>query len=212
MDGLPAAEALREVLAEARGAGFLGPGPIEPHISHADGFRVAAQQALGRAPQAFADLGTGGGVPGLVLGVRWADAQGFFVESGRRRAAWLREATARLGLDSRVEVVEERAEAAARRADLRERGEGVTARSFAEPAVTAEIASGFVKVGGMVVVSEPPERNRDRWPAVPLQRLGLLAAEPVSVAGAHFVVIAKGSPADARVPRPVGRPAKRPLW
>ena len=39
----------------------------------------------------------------------------------------------------------------------REHFEVVTARSFAGPAVTAEIAAGFVAVGGVLVVSEPPD-------------------------------------------------------
>src|SRR4051794_28553324 len=61
----PGSELLVDVLADARDAGFLGPGPIEPHIAHAEGFGAAAEQALGRAPENFADLGTGGGIPGL---------------------------------------------------------------------------------------------------------------------------------------------------
>src|SRR4051812_34590597 len=59
---------LIETLEEARTAGFLGPGPVEPHIRHAQGFAAAVVAALGREPANFADLGSGGGVPGLVLG------------------------------------------------------------------------------------------------------------------------------------------------
>src|SRR4051794_11853069 len=149
----PGSELLVDVLAEARDAGFLGPGPIEPHIAHAEGFGAAAERALGRAPENFADLGTGGGIPGLVLAIRWHAARGVFIESGQRRAAWLRDATARLGVDARVEVLEERAETSAPRPPLRERFDVVTARSFAAPGVTAEIAAGLVEVAGVLVVS-----------------------------------------------------------
>src|SRR3954452_6985030 len=149
----PGSELLVDILAEARDAGFLGPGPIEPHIAHAEGFGAAAEQGLGRAPENFADLGTGGGIPGFVLAIRWQAARGVFIESGQRRAAWLRDASARLAIEGRIEVLEQRAESSAHRPDLRECFDVVTARSFADPAVTAEIAAGLVRVAGVLVVS-----------------------------------------------------------
>lgn len=207
-----AAADLQEVLERARAAGFLGPGPVEGHIVHAEGFAVAAESALGHPPRNFADLGTGGGVPGLVLADRWPAAQGAFVETGQRRCAWLREAVAHLDMAGRVEVVEDRAEAVGRAPEWRERFEVVTARSFAGPAVTGEIAAGLVEPGGVLVVSEPPARDPLRWPAEQLAELGFAPAEFKEVSGAHFVVIRKIESAPARTPRAVGKPTKRPLW
>ena len=206
------AEDLRGVLERARAAGFLGPGPVEAHIVHAEGFAAAAESTLGHPPRNFADLGTGGGIPGLVLAVGWAEAQGVFVESGQRRCAWLREALARLDIEGRIEVVEDRAEAVGRPGPGREHFEVVTARSFAGPAVTAEIAAGLVEPGGILVVSEPPDPDTQRWPAEKLADLGFAPAEPTELAGAHFVVIRKARSAPDRIPRPVGKPSKRPLW
>ncbi len=207
-----AAESLSEVLARAREAGFLGPGPVEPHITHSEGFAGAVEGALGREPRNFADLGTGGGVPGLVLGQRWRETPGILVETGQRRCAWLREAAGLLSLEGRIEVVEDRAEAVGRPGPWRERFEVVTARSFAEPAVTAEIAAGLVEVGGILVVSEPPAPDPGRWPDQELGELGFAPAERSELAGAHFVVVRKRIPAPDRIPRGVGKPAKRPLW
>jgi 16S rRNA (guanine527-N7)-methyltransferase len=203
---------LLEVLERARAAGSLGPGPVETHVGHSEGFAEAAEAALGRIPATFLDLGTGGGVPGLVLSLRWTGARGFFVDSNQRRCAALREAVAFLGLGDRVEVIEERAEVVGRPGPHREQFEVVTARSFAEPAVTAEIAAGLVAVGGMLVVSEPPDPARDRWPDAGLAELGFGPAEPVERSQAHFVVARKTAGAPERFPRAVGRPAKRPLW
>ncbi len=208
----PAAEELREVLEASRAAGFLGPGPVEPHLRHAEAFGGAAEAALDREPADFVDLGTGGGVPGLVLALRWARATGLFVDSSRRRCAALREAVVRLGLEARIEVLEERAEVVGRREAYRERFEVVTARSFAEPAVTAEIAAGLVKEGGVLVVSDPPDPDPRRWPATGLLDLGFGPAELVGGAEAHFAVVRKVVSAPEVFPRPVGRPAKRPLW
>jgi 16S rRNA (guanine527-N7)-methyltransferase len=205
-------EELRAVLEDARSAGFLGPGPVEAHLEHAAGFAVAAEGALGREPANFVDLGTGGGVPGLWLGLRWDAARGILVESGHRRCVGLRAGLARLGLDGRIAVVEDRAETAGAPGIYRESFEVVTARSFAVPAVTAEIAAGLVQVGGVLIVSEPPERSAARWPSSGLADLGFRAAEYVQTGSGHFVVAAKLAPTPARYPRASGRPGKRPLW
>jgi 16S rRNA (guanine527-N7)-methyltransferase len=205
-------EPLREALERARAAGFLGPGPIEPHLDHSAGFAEAAEGALGREPANFVDLGTGGGVPGLVLALRWTGSRGVFIDSNQRRGAGLREAVLGLGLEDRIEVLEQRAEVVARPGPYRERFEVVTARSFAGPAVTAEIAAGLVTVGGVLVVSEPPDPAIRRWPPDELAELGLGPAELVECAQAHFAVVRKSASVPERFPRPAGRPGKRPLW
>jgi 16S rRNA (guanine527-N7)-methyltransferase len=207
-----ARELLRPVLEDAREAGFLGPGPIEAHLDHAEGFAVAAETALARPPASFVDLGTGGGVPGLVLVLRWGGARAVFVDSGQRRSAFLREAVARIGVGERVEVVEGRAETLGRDAPYRETFELATARSFAGPAVTAEIAAGLVAMGGVLVVSEPPEPDPQRWPAPRLLEMGFGPADPVMHGGAHYVVLTKVAACGGRFPRAVGRPGKRPRW
>ena len=208
----PETEVLREALERARAAGFLGPGPIEPHLAHSVGFAAAAEAALGRQPATFSDLGTGGGVPGLVLALRWTGSRGVFVDSNQRRCAGLREAVLGLGLEERIDVLEQRAEVVGRPGPYRERFEVVTARSFAGPAATAEIAAGLVTVGGLLVVSEPPDAAIERWPLDELAGLGFGPAELVEYAQAHFAVVRKSAAAPDRFSRPVGRPAKRPLW
>jgi len=113
-----------------------------------------------------------------------------------------------------VAVVEARAEDAARRPELRERFDAVVARSFGPPAVTAECAVGFLRVGGRLVVSEPPADEAGdgvRWPVGPLADLGFGPPEPGAAPGASFVVLEKAD-TDERWPRRVGVPAKRPLW
>ena len=147
---------LLELLEEARLVGFLGPGPVGDHVTHARGFAHAALSAIGQ-PSTFVDLGSGGGVPALVLLEMWSETGAVLVESHGRRADFLGVCIAELGWSDRVTVEAQRAEEVARDPDRRERAPLVTARGFGPPPVTAEIATGFLAVGGVLVVSEPPD-------------------------------------------------------
>ena len=67
---------------------------------------------------------------------------------------------------------------------LRAGFDGVLARSFGRPAVLAECAAPLLRVGGWLLVSEPPRSDLEdgqdvRWPAEPLRQLGLELAEVI---------------------------------
>ena len=161
------------------------------------------------------DLGSGGGLPGLVLATYRPQLELTLLEARRRACRFLREAVTALDLP-RVTVVEARAEDAARRPGLRESFDAVVARSFGPPAVTAECAVGFLRPGGRLVVSEPPgdeegDGAADRWPQPGLEELGLSPPAPGGGPGVSYVLMEKRRP-DNRWPRRVGVPAKRPLW
>src|SRR3954453_4991263 len=106
-------EALLEVLIEAQALGFLGPGAPSSHISHALGFAAVAERDE-PPPTSLADLGTGGGIPGLVLAERWPGPVVSCVESSSRRSRALESWIVRLDITGRVRVLEGRAEDLAR--------------------------------------------------------------------------------------------------
>lgn len=197
---------LRAVLAEAQDLGWIGSAPLDQAIAHATGFA----DGVPSAPARFADLGTGGGVPGLVLALRWPSAEVVLVEGSTRRAAFLTAAVARLGLDGRCRVVAERAELVGRRAGLRGACDVVTARGFAPPPVTAECAAPLLRVGGLLVVSEPPT-GEDRWPAAGVAPLGLTPGDTWNT-DFHYRSLRQSTPCPTRYPRRVGVPQKRPLF
>ena len=85
-------------------------GPLEParlwtrHILNS-----AILAPLVQKDAKVADIGTGGGMPGLVLAIVRPDAQFKLIEPMERRCAWLNEQVERLGLNN-VEVKRGRAE------------------------------------------------------------------------------------------------------
>ena len=190
-----------DVLEEARELGFLGPGPVSFHVEHARAYLPLLADVTGSA----LDLGAGGGVPGLVLAAERPDLAWTFLDGMQKRTAFLERAVARLGLTN-VVVRTARAEEVP---DLRGRFDAVVARSFAAPAVTAECAAPLLRVGGRLVVSEPPDGEQDRWSGAGVLGLG---APTVVTGPPTLVVLVQEAPCPDRYPRRTGVPAKRPLW
>jgi 16S rRNA (guanine527-N7)-methyltransferase len=200
-------------LERARELGYLGPGPIERHIEHAVGFAEMVERekpAVRHDRLRVVDLGSGGGVPGLVLLRRWPDSYWLFLDTNQRRMSTLRDALSDLGADSRAEVVCGRAEEESGRPGRRHSFDVVVARGFAPPAVTAECAAPLLVVGGSLVVSEPPE-ERPRWDPAGLANLGL-AGELGLAGGFRFFVATQQGICPQRYPRRTGIPGKRPLF
>ncbi len=165
------------VLAEARTLGFLGPGAIKAHVAHASVFAEALREGLqaqaGDGIFQALDLGSGGGVPGLLLARWFPELRWVLLDVHRRRTSFLTHAVAQLGWVPRVEVVRADAAEAARDRDLRGQCQVVTSRSFGPPASAAECGVGFLSVGGRLLVADPPEAPVQRWPTRGLARLGL---------------------------------------
>ena len=194
--------ALLSALVEAQERGFFGPGPVVDHVVHARRLSPALPSTgLG------IDLGSGGGVPGLVFALDHPGMEWIFVESQERRAGWLSEAIAWIGLTN-VVVRRERVELTGRSA-VRGSATVVTARSFAPPAVTAECGAPLLAPQGCLWVSEPPEPAATRWPPDGLTVLGLARRAPEAQS---WVGLERVGPCPERYPRRVGIPSKRPLF
>jgi 16S rRNA (guanine527-N7)-methyltransferase len=201
---------LPRALEESRARGFLGPQAIEPQIAHAQGFALCWEAIRPSPPAAFLDLGSGGGLPGLVLLERWR-CRAVFLDSMTKRSKFLEEVL-EWPASPAGEVITARAEEAARWPELDGVFDLVTARSFGPPSVTAECAVRFLKVGGVLVVSEPPsDAENDRWNLSGLGPLGLKDLGR-SRHGTAYEVLVKEHPTKMEYPRSSGTPKKRPLF
>jgi 16S rRNA (guanine527-N7)-methyltransferase len=178
---------LLDTLRHAQRVGMLGDRPIEEVVDHARWFVAAIEDLPGAESDPvtdrgggalrIVDLGSGGGVPGLVLAVDRPDAEIWLVDRRAKRTDFLELAVAKL---RRAGLLG--AEVHVRSADVaalaREIGDGrlaafdvATARGFGPPAVTLRFATALVRPGGRIVVSEPP--SGDRWDPRLIEELGL---------------------------------------
>ena len=196
--------AIRPVLEQARAFGFLGPGPSEFHLDHA----LAFARLIDSESFSAVDLGSGGGVPGLVLATVFPNSRWILVDSMEKRTSFLQESVSNAGLDGRIDVWRGRAE------DFGQAHRGqfdlVTARGFGPPAVTAECAAPLLKVGGRLLVSEPPGASRV-WPVDGLAVLGLSLGPSITEPFAVQSMI-QSALCPSAYPRRSGIPAKKPLF
>lgn len=206
----PPSPSVVQVLDQARAFGFLGPGPVEDHLEHSQAFARLIEERTDLPSAANClDLGSGGGVPGLVLADRWATTTWTFLDAHQRRMSVLAEAVASLGWQS-AKLFVGRAEEYGRDDRLRGQYDLVVARGFSGPAVTAECSAPLLRVGGWLAVSEPPE-DRGRWDDDGLARLGL-SGHRCEAGGRHFFLAQQVSLCPSTFPRRVGIPGKRPLF
>lgn len=158
------------------------------------------------------DLGSGGGLPGLVIAVERPALELVLLDSSKRRTDFLVEVCEALDLVDRVLVVRARAEEYAREPGNRCQATAVVARSFGPPAVTAECGAPLLRAGGVLLVSEPPGDGPGRWPSAGLAELGLELGERRATGAATIQTLVAARPCPDRYPRRVGIPTKRPLF
>jgi len=96
------------------------------------------------------DVGTGAGLPGLVLKIVDADADVTLLDSLAKRITFLDETIAKLSLDN-AHTYHARAENGAHSADLREGFDIATSRAVARLNILCEYCLPYVKQGGLFV-------------------------------------------------------------
>jgi 16S rRNA (guanine527-N7)-methyltransferase len=127
-------------------------------------------------PARIADIGSGGGVPALVIAIARPDLEIVCLESIGKKARFLTETIAALSL-SNARVISTRVELHGR-ADGRERYHVVTARAVAELIWLAEWSMPLLRRGGRLLAMKGP-KHVEELPAMRSRRSILGAGEPV---------------------------------
>jgi 16S rRNA (guanine527-N7)-methyltransferase len=163
------------------------------------------------------DVGTGAGIPGLVLKIALPALQVTLLDATRKKTDFLADVVRELGLEA-VRIVNARAEEAAHDPALREAFDLVTARSVARLAELAELTLPFCRVGGLVVAAKAADVSDEVEAArFAIRELGgasprvLSAVAPGAAPPDSMVLIRKLSPTARRYPRRPGLPHPRPL-
>src|SRR5712691_939160 len=160
------------------------------------------------------DVGSGGGLPGLPLKIMVPRLKVTLVEADGRKAAFLTQACARLGLPD-VRVVGLRAEEAAHDGDLREAFDVAVARALAPMPVLAELCLPFVRMGGRLLAQKTRDEDFGAAArAIELLGGGKLRIEPAPSKARRsgvVVVVEKVASTPEAYPRRAGVPARRPL-
>lgn len=182
-------------------------------MEHARGFAAAAPRAP-TGDDLACDLGSGGGLPGLVLAVDvWPGSRWVLLEGMAKRAELLVWAVEQLGIGDRVSVLHGRSEHVGRPGEaLRGACWLITSRSFGSPATTAEAAGPLLAEGGSLIVSEPPGSRGERWPAEGVDRVGLTPVGVVRTERAGYMVLRQVRPCPGDFPRPWKRQSRQPLF
>ncbi|XP_044487502.1 ribosomal RNA small subunit methyltransferase G isoform X2 [Mangifera indica] len=122
------------------------------------------------------DVGTGAGLPGLVLAIACPGWKVTLLESMNKRCVFLEHAVSLTGL-SNVKVVRGRAENLGQNLCFREQFDVAVARAVAEMRILAEYCLPLVRVGGLFVAAkghDPKEEVRNAERAVQLMGASLL--------------------------------------
>lgn len=162
-----------------------------------------------------ADVGSGGGVPGIPLAIARADLQILLIESTKKKAAFLERAIADLGLTN-VRVSSDRAEDVGQ-SDLRETFDVAIARAVATLDWLAEWCLPLVKVRGKVLAMKGKRAADELAAAARTPRQlggGVPITHRVDLPGTDSLVIVempKVRKTDPRYPRPATRAKGNPV-
>jgi 16S rRNA (guanine527-N7)-methyltransferase len=168
----------------------------------------------------LADVGSGGGLPGIPIKIAQPTLGTTLVESTAKKARFLRHAVERLGLFEGVEVLDGRVEEVARARGYRGVYDVVTVRAVARLSVVAEYCVPLLRVGGHVIsmkariqaeeLSEG-ERAAKRLGAEVSEVLQVPHLPEVGPKERRLVILEKVRDTPKEYPRKVGVPAKKPL-
>jgi 16S rRNA (guanine527-N7)-methyltransferase len=155
------------------------------------------------------DVGSGTGVPGLVIALVRPGRAVHLVESVQKKAAVLAAIATDLGADN-VDVHAERAEDLGR-AGGRERYGLAVCRALAPPPVAVELCLPLVRTGGRLVIWAGETDAAALEHAAQAVGGELERVEPAPGDRRSLVVVTKTGPTPPRYPRRAGMAAKRPL-
>ncbi|MET1248391.1 MULTISPECIES: 16S rRNA (guanine(527)-N(7))-methyltransferase RsmG [Sporolactobacillus] len=167
--------------------------------------------------QTLCDVGSGAGFPGIPMKILFPKLKLTIVDSLKKRLTFLQAVVDQLGLDD-VTLCHDRAEDFARRADIRESFDLVTARAVAKLSVLSEYCLPLVHLGGSFIALKGSnadtevEQARDAIAQLGGKLIRTISLDLPENSGKRSLVrIDKTAPTPRKYPRKPGVPMKNPL-
>ena len=168
------------------------------------------------AARTIADVGSGGGFPGVALAASLPRAQVDLIESVSRRCEFMRRALAESGI-ANARVVCSRSE---EWGECQGRGayEVVTSRAVGRLSTLAELASPLLREGGLLIAWKGRRNEEEELELARATSAVAMRPEEIRAVGPyagsrhrHLHTIRKSAPTPANLPRRPGMAKKRPL-
>ncbi len=211
----PALDELLRILAEPRAPIAASTVARARDVHIADSLSGLELESI-RSARRIADLGSGAGLPGLVLAAALPDARVDLIESIERKCAFLRDAIERMGIANATVVCRRSEEWAG--GEGREAYDAVAARSVGPLAALAELASPLLREGGQLVAWKGKRSAQEEAEAA--RAADRLAIEPIEIRSVqpypssrdrHIHLLRKNGPTPNGLPRRPGMATKRPF-
>ena len=210
-----ALEELVRLLGDPRAPVAASTVPAARDVHIADSLSALELEPI-RSAGRIADLGSGAGLPGLVISAVMPDCRVDLIESASRKCGFLREAVERMGLSNAAVVCERSEEWAA--GEGREAYDVVTARAVGRLATLAELASPLLRDGGVLVAwkggrsAEEEAEGARAAERVAMEPTEIRSMQPYPASrDRHIHLLRKNGPTPNGLPRRPGMAAKRPF-
>ncbi|HVM15899.1 MAG TPA: 16S rRNA (guanine(527)-N(7))-methyltransferase RsmG [Egibacteraceae bacterium] len=165
--------------------------------------------------QSWIDVGTGGGLPGLVLAIVQPDIRWTLLDATRKKVAAVRAFAEELAVHN-VRVIAARAEALAHDPAHREQFDGAVSRALAPLPTLMELCRGFVPPGGVIAAvkgarwEEEVSASAHARQALEVGEIRAMAV-PGTIRPTWLLTMRASGPTPRLYPRGQGRPRTKPL-
>lgn len=160
---------LERILREAQRIGALSNAPVAEIIKHAKWFA----EAIPLSARTAVDLGSGAGVPGLIVALFCPQISLQLVDRRVGRTDVLVRAVHALNLTDRVTVKCSEISTMTKDSTWAKHFDVAMSRGLGPPIQTLNLSRDLVKPGGVIIISEPPPGSDSRWDEQQVRALGL---------------------------------------
>ena len=161
-----------------------------------------------RGARKVLDLGTGGGLPGLVLAIEKPKMEFTLVDSTQKKCDSVEKIAEELGLKN-VTVACGRAEELGH--DMRENFDVVLARALAPLPTLLELVAGFLRPGGLLIAYKGSKYQEELEAAKNAMAVLSFELQEIHHYGRVLMIFKKTKSLSSKYPRQNGVPKKRPL-